>query len=128
MNQTLRIALLLLAAGAAPAAVAGTITLAPVNCGITKQCVNVPNDTAADVDLYLAPQYNAMNVYIGGVHYYSPVGNGPSITNVQLTAMDGSGAVITVSGAFSTYKTCTHSGRGQTCSTQWNLMSGSVQR
>lgn len=118
----------LLLAGVSGAANAGNIALAPEDCGITKQCINVPNDVGADVDLYLGPQYPYMNVYIGGVHYYSPVGNGASISNVQLTAVDGTGATITVSGEFSTYRTCTHSGRGQTCATHWNLTSGSIQQ
>ena len=128
MNHTIKIVALLLASSGATLAHAGTIALAPIDCGIVKQCVNVPNDIAADVDLYLAPQYSSMNVYIGGVRYYSPVGNAASIANAQLTAVDGSGAMITMSGEFATHRTCTHSGRGQTCSTHWNLKSGSIQQ
>ena len=128
MNHAVKVVALLLASSGTTVVHAETIALAPIDCGIVKQCVNVPNDIAADVDLYLAPQYSSMNVYIGGVRYYSPVGNGASIANVSLTAVDGSGAMITMSGEFGTYKTCTHSGRGQTCSIHWNLKSGSIQK
>lgn len=112
----------------AGAANADTVALAPVNCGTVKQCINVPNDKAADVDLYLAPQYTWLSVYVDGVRYYAPAGNGASVANVTLTATDGSGAAIVFSATFGTYRTCVHSGRGQTCSTHWDLTSGSIVR
>jgi hypothetical protein len=122
------LACLMLMPAAVSAAGAQTITFAPIGCGTLKQCINVPNDAAADVDMYFAPSYSWLNLYIAGVRYYSPTGNGATITNVPLTAQDGSGTVVILSAQFATYRTCTHSGRGQTCTTHWNLLSGNLQQ
>ena len=122
------LALLILMPATAATASAGTIAFAPIECGTLRECINVPNDAAADVDMYFASSYKWLNLYVAGVRYYSPTGNGASIVNVPLTAQDGSGIVVVLSAQFGTYRTCTHSGRGQTCMTHWNLLSGSLQQ
>jgi hypothetical protein len=110
----------------ASVASAETITLGPVGCGLNKQCINVPNDAAADVDIYGAPGYNHFSIYLDGVQYVTQSASGYAFDNQAFQAADGS--MILASGAFTTYKTCTRSGRGQTCSTHWNFTGGSISR
>ncbi len=113
--------LLLLACGSASAS---TITLGPSDCGIVKQCNNVPNDAAADIDLYGAPQYQFFYVHLDGVLYKANQAMGFSGDHVLAT--DPSGNVLYITYSFTTYVTCIRSGRGQHCSSHWVLTSGAT--
>jgi hypothetical protein len=112
---------------------AETITLGPVGCGILKQCLEIPNDSAVDASIYASPSLPAVNLYLTtydalGVptkrSYRSPAGNGVSFTSLQL--QDSAGNIVLLTASFSTFRTCTRSGRGQTCSMHWNLLGGTI--
>ncbi len=135
MKILLAAALLFCSFGAA----AETITLGPDECGIIKQCIDIPDDAGAQISLYGAPQYPWFYVYIDGVQFYAPVPSGYVMDNVEMQSFilpdptnplvkQFTGKLFTISGTFSTYRTCTRSGRGQTCSTHWNLTGGTVTR
>lgn len=119
-------AAILLAAAFVVVAHADTVTLGPVGCGIVKQCVSIPNDAGLDVSLYGAPGYPFFYLYVDGVQYRSQQPSGTGLTAGILT--DGTGDVIYLTYAFSTYQTCTRSGRGQHCSTHWQFTGGSLIR
>lgn len=79
---------------------------------LTQQFPNVPNDAGAAISVYPAV------VYVDGVAYK---GTG------EFRQSD-DGRIIDVTLVLSTYRTCTHQGRGQTCSTHWVLQSGTIVR
>lgn len=112
------LALLFISAGASAA------TLGAAECGALKQCISVPNDAALDVSIYAAPQYAWVHLYIDGVAYYAPYGNGMVIDNVPFQASDG--RIVWLSATFTNYKTCVKSGRGQTCTLHWSLVTGTL--
>ena len=124
---------------------AETITLGAVYCGLTKQCINIPNDAspALAINLYGARGYPWFYVYVtdaAGVttdYYASQSSN--DLTNVTLesfyftnpldpTAKVFTGQYIVLNGGWSTYVTCTRSGRGQHCSTHYNFTGGTIVR
>jgi hypothetical protein len=118
---------------------AETITLGTEECGILKQCVSIPNDVGDAISLYGAPGFSYFYVYIDNVYYVSPVASGTQMVNVSMqsfvspdptnpSAKQFTGSYLTISGTFTTYRTCTHSGRGQTCSTHWALIGGTITR
>ena len=106
------------------AAMAGTINLGPIGCGNGRVCTNIPTDTG-DVVTFSAPYGNWAYLYVNGKAYKSPsMEMLTSFDNYQMQAMDGSIALVTAN--YSTFRTCVRSGRGQTCTTHWNLLGGSV--
>ena len=105
---------------------AETVTLGTTACGTLKQCIDIPNDAGLSISLYGAPQYPWFFVYIDGVQYRAPVASGFVMDNVEAQAADGS--LLTISGTFSYYRTCTRSGRGQSCLLQWSLLGGTLVR
>ncbi len=109
---------------AAVAAHAETITLGTDACSVTRQCLEVPNDAALDINIYASPSLPYVSLNVDGVAYSSKTGNGQVLDNVMLT--DSVGNIVYLSGTFSSYKTCTRSGRGQTCSTHWSFLGGSL--
>src|SRR6266705_2465583 len=111
MKILLAAALLFCSFGAA----AETITLGPDECGIIKQCTDIPNDAAATIDLYGAPQYQFFYVSLNGVLYKANQASGFAGDSVPM--FDPNGDVIYITYSFSTYRTCVTSGRGQHCST-----------
>jgi hypothetical protein len=120
--RSLLLSLMLLSAAAS----AETVTLGTTTCGTLKQCVEIPNDAALDLNLYASPAYPWVHLYIDGVSFYSPSGNGMTFTNLAFT--DPVGNIVYLSATFSTYKTCVRSGRGQTCLTHWSLLGGTITR
>ena len=100
---------------------AETITLQPSGCGLTRYCLDVANDAGADIAIYAGPTYANRTLYLNGVAY-----TGPNTSPSVLYAVDGSW--LTLSTEFSSYVTCTKSGRGQHCSTHWTLTGGAVVR
>lgn len=126
---------LLLAAMMVSGAVsAETITLGPVSCGIVKQCRSIPNDVGVNVDLFGAPQYPFFYVQIDNVLYVASVLSGYEMVSVPLQSFvpdpvnpalrQYTGQFLTITGSFSTFVTCTTSGRARHCSTHWNLVNG----
>lgn len=118
--------LIALALLTADIAAAGTVTLGTDPCGIVKQCIDIPNDAGDTISLYGAPGYPYFFLYIDGVQYKATVPSGMGVDSAVLTDANGDVAYLTAS--FSTYRTCTHSGRGQTCSTHWSLIGGTLVR
>ena len=102
---------------------AETINLGPVGCGLTRYCV--PQTDTGDVVTLSAAYGNFTHLSVNGVDYAS---TGQVYLNDYLSfplyAADGSQVLLTAS--FSTFRTCTKSGRGQHCSLHWNLTGGSV--
>lgn len=121
-----KVLLLLSLALMSAAASAETVTLGTAPCGTLKQCVEVPNDAALDVTIYAGTSYSWVRLYIDGVAFYSPSGNGMVFDNLMFT--DPVGNIVYLSGTFSTYKTCVRSGRGQTCLTHWSFLGGTLVR
>jgi hypothetical protein len=115
MNRILSLLLCLFALNAQ----AETITLQPSGCGLTRYCLDVANDAGADIAIYAGPTYSNRTLYLRGVAY-----TGPNTSPSVMYAVDG--AWLTLTTEFSSYVTCTKSGRGQHCSTHWTLMGGSV--
>lgn len=107
-------------------AYADTVTLGPDDCGTLRACVSVPNDAAVDVSIYANPSYPAFAVFVDGVKYSAAAGNARDIVAAPATAPDGSVVLLTAS--WTTYRTCTHSGRGQYCLTHWQLTGGTISR
>jgi hypothetical protein len=103
---------------------AETITLGPSNCGTLKQCIDIPNDAGVSLNLYGAPTYPYFYVIIDGDSFKSAVPSGTAGTDVTLA--DAAGNVISLTYTFSSYKTCTRSGRGQYCLNHYALNSGGV--
>lgn len=123
MIKSILIALALMGSAAASAE---TVTLGPDACGIVKQCISIPNDTGLELHLYGAPGYPFFYVYVDGVPYKSTIASGYGGDNVVLA--DTTGDVIYLTYSFTTYRTCSRSGRGQTCSTHWSLTGGTLVR
>ncbi len=118
---------------------AATITLGPDACGTLKQCLDIPNDAGAAIALYGAPGYPWFYVFVDGVEYYAAVPSGYSMDSVSMQSFvlpdptqpsvkQFTGSYLTISGAFTTYRTCTRSGRGQYCSTHWQFTGGRIER
>ena len=105
---------------------ADPIPLGPDGCGVIKQCIAIPNDAGASVDLYGAPTYPYFYIVLDGVQYKSGVASGYGFDSVSLQADDGS--TILASGSFTTYRTCVTTGRGRTCYTHWQFVGGSIVR
>lgn len=114
------------------AAKAETInSTAPVDCGTLRQCAVVPNDAGESVTaLDAAAQYGRVLVTINGVTYdsglYVVLPMGDSFANVLLYGSDGSSARISAS--YTSYRTCNHTGRGQSCVTHWTLATTTIVR
>jgi hypothetical protein len=123
LMKALLASLALIAAGAAGAE---TITLGPQSCGILKQCISVPTDTGAAVSIYGAVGYPFFYVTVDGIYYKAAQPSGTVLDTVLV--QDPAGNVAYISGSFTTYRTCTRSGRGQTCSTHWQFVGGTVVR
>jgi len=121
--KTLLLALLLVCT----AAQAEPITLGVEDCGIINQCHDVPNDVGANVT-YLSYSSGTQQVQLilDGLIYSAFRVNSPPFVSLALFASDGTSVLL--SAQYSTYRTCTHSGRGQTCSTHWVLQGGSIVR
>jgi hypothetical protein len=143
--KSLIVASMLALAGVAQAEI---INLGGENCGIIKQCNAVPNDSAdaTQIDILGAPQYgffyvtltqtdpvtgltSATSYYFGqpsGLGVTGAVGQSFYFVNFGLPGMTRvfTGQTITLTNAFTTYRTCTHSGRGQTCNTHYVLSAG----
>lgn len=98
---------------------AGTITLESSNCGLTRYCLDVNNDAGAEIAIYAGPTYPNRTLYLNGESY-----SGPNTSPSVLYTVDGKWLTLTT--AWSTYVTCTKSGRGQHCSTHWVLTGGAV--
>jgi hypothetical protein len=116
---------------------AGTVTLGPQNCGLVKQCIEIPNDAGLDISLYGAPGYPYFFLYVDNVSYVANVPSGTTIDAVSMQSFinpdptnpalrEYTGSFLILSGSFSTYLTCVRSGRGQHCSTHWNFIGGSI--
>ena len=110
---------LILSVAAFAAQAQTTIILGPDGCGLNRQCIDIPNDGAVDLSLYSSPTAVNQYLYVDGVQY-AGVNASPSV----MYAPDGSW--LTLETAWTTYRTCTKSGRGQHCSTHWGLTGGTV--
>jgi hypothetical protein len=110
----------------AGAASAETITLGTVTCGTLKQCDDIPNDKAVDLNLIADYMYSSVTLYVDGKPFGSRTGNAKVITNLPLS--DGAGNIIYFSGTFSYYLTCSSSGRVRFCNYHWALVGGSITR
>ena len=106
-------------------AFAETITLGPDNCGIIVQCLNIPNDAALDIDLFAYPTYDHATLYLDGVQYTGS-NTIPLYDSVPFSSDDGT--TVLLSATFTTYRTCVRSGRGQHCSTHYQLTGGTITR
>lgn len=107
-------------------AFASTITLQPVACSVSRICTSVPNDAGVNVEIAAYFVYPSVHVYVDGIEYTAARGNGNPISGLVLYASDGSYVVLSTS--WSTYRTCTHSGRGQYCLTHWTLTGGTIDQ
>lgn len=142
MRGFLAVALLAVMLGTAQAE---TLILGSIGCGLTKQCIDIPNDAdpPATINLYGAPGYPWFYVYItdasGVLTQYYANQSSSSLTNVTLESFYCpdplnpllkvfTGQYILLNGGWSTYVTCTRSGRGQHCSTHWTFTGGSLVR
>lgn len=136
MKLLLMTALLLAGAMAS----AETIDLQTTGCGATRYCTTVYNTADPAVGITIDARTSAVSVtaYVNGVRYYSPSGNASttvtqsgqpaqpvSITDLTLTADDGSSIVLNAT--FTGVRTLHRSGHNY-WTTQWTLVSGSVER
>ncbi len=102
---------------------ADVITLDKTPCfGLTRNCPDISNATGHDVDYYASTSYSTATMYIDGVAYSGP--NTPSYASMTNSI----GQMIVVQVQFSSYRTCTSSGRGQHCSLHWTVESGTITR
>ncbi|MGZ5130616.1 MAG: hypothetical protein ACXWJ1_05085 [Caldimonas sp.] len=116
-------ALTALALCAAGLAHADVISLDKTPCyGLTRNCPDISNAAGVDVDYYAATSYSTATMYLDGVAYTGP--NTPSYAAMT----NAIGQTIIVQVQFSTYRTCTSSGRGQHCSMHWTVESGTITR
>ena len=120
------IKLLMLMCFLSPAVFANTAVLGTDDCGTLKQCLSVPNDQGLDISIYAGIQYPWVHLYIDGVAFYAPSGNGMVLDNLAFQDPDGN--IVYLSGTFTNYKTCTRSGRGQTCLLHWSFVGGTLAR
>jgi hypothetical protein len=117
--KTLIIAAALLASAAAGA---GTITLAPVGCGLTRSCA--PATDTGDVVQFNAAYGNYVRLTLNGVLYSSPgFQKLANFDSYQLQAADGT--LVFLTATFTTFRQCNVSGHN-VCSTRWYLTSGQV--
>jgi len=102
---------------------AETINLGSDACGLSRICYDVMNDAdpAMKIDLYATPTSNRYSLILDGVVWTSQVGSGFD-NIVGMAFNDGASGALTLNAAFSKFRTCTHSGRGQTCSTHYTLV------
>lgn len=96
-----------------------TVTLGPDGCGLNRQCVDIPNDAGLELSLYSSPTAANQFLFVDSVMY-----TGQNTSPSVMYASDGS--YLTLNTAWSTYRTCSSSGRGQHCSTHWQLTGGTV--
>lgn len=113
-------ALIAIFALSAAVAHAETITLGYDDCGLIKQCLNVPNDAGVGIDLYGSPSSAKLIVYLDGKSYTVPAGQGVG------TASDGS--TILFAGVFTTTTKRVNSGRLHRTNTYWHFQGGSIER
>jgi hypothetical protein len=107
-------------------AAAETITMGTVTCGTLKQCDDIPNDKAVDLNLIADYMYSSVTLYVDGKPFGSRTGNAKVITNLPLN--DGAGNIIYFSATFSSYLTCSGSGRAHYCNYHWSLVGGTITR
>jgi len=119
--KALILAFLLAAAGLAHAEVI-TLDKSPCTSNASRSCQNIGNAAGLDLDYYAATNYLVATMYVDGVPYLGP--NTPSYS--VMTNSIGQSIIVQV--VFSSYRTCTHSGRGQTCTTHWTLEGGTLTR
>lgn len=110
------IALLLICAAAQ-----ADIPLQDTQCGTLAQCANpAPGMDYLDYSVL----HGRLIVSINGVTYDSGLNNA-TLEGGAVYAANGQSHMVTT--VFATWRTCTRSGRGQTCLTHYELKSGSVQ-
>jgi hypothetical protein len=110
------------------AASAETITLGYTGCGRTKQCVNIPNDSAdqSSISFNQSSYYTFGWLTINAVPYNCPLpAYAGAASNVVCTANDNS--TVLLSFEFTTTRTCVRTGH-PICYTNWYLQSGTVVR
>lgn len=106
---------------------AGTITLGTVDCGTLRQCYSVPTDTGDTVTFISGASSYYAYLTIDGVTYKGyPVLPLGTLTFASFPMAAGDGRVALLSATFTNYRTCTTSGRGQTCVYHWALVSGTI--
>lgn len=118
---------------------AGTINLGPESCGTLKQCYAVPTDTGDAVQFNMGTGYSWVYLTLNGEQFYGTGVSGwsliydnlvmnsfyfPDPTNPLLKVY--TGHQLLLSATFSTFRTCNHVGRGQSCLTHWNLLGGTI--
>jgi hypothetical protein len=103
---------------AATSASAETITLIGSPCDLNRNCYPVLTDDPADlIQIYDSPSFSTTNVIIDGITYTGL--RGQTLTNPA-------GLTLVATIQYSSYITCTRSGRGQHCSTHWAILNGST--
>jgi hypothetical protein len=129
MKKGMILACLLAGLCLAGAANASLIELGTTDCGTLRQCYSIPTDTGDAVTFINGTASYYAYLTVDGVVYrgYPVLPLGTSVfTSFPMTAADGSVALF--SATFTSYRTCTTSGRGQTCVYHWALVNGTVQR
>lgn len=124
---------------------ADTVTLSSKDCGLIKQCIAVPNDSADAVSVYGAPGYPWFYVYITAtapdgtphttmyVAAQSSAGDQVSVPlqsfyfadPLNLSNKVFTGQTILFSATWTGYRTCA---RGPRCGTHYVLAGGSIVR
>ena len=119
---------------------AETINLGNSGCGLARICYSVLNDAAPTpgidgapdapvrIDLYAGPTSSRYALIIDGVVWTSQTSVGFGNTIAGMSFSDGASSVLILNAVFSTFRTCTVSGRGQHCSTHYTLTTGTVVR
>lgn len=104
-------------------AMAGTqADFTPADCGTARVCADVSVDPQVTLS---APYGNWVYLYVNGVVYKSAaMVQTVNFDTFPLYSDDGTQVLLTAN--FSTYRTCTHSGRAQHCTTHWALTDGFV--
>jgi hypothetical protein len=127
-------------------ALADTITLGSTGCGAGRYCGAVPNDAspAEVIDLAGAAGYPFFYVYFthadGTQTIYKANQSSGALVNVSLesgyfanplnpsASWTPTGSFIVLNGGWSSYTTCTHSGRGQHCTQHYTFTGGNIVR
>ena len=119
---------------------AETVNLGNSGCGLARICYSVLNDAApapgidgapdtpVRIDLYAGPTSSRYALMIDGVVWTSQTSVGFGNTIAGMSFSDGASKLLTLSAVFTTFRTCTVSGRGQHCSTHYTLTGGTVVR
>lgn len=105
---------------ALPAQAETTVTLGPIGCGITRQCLKIPNDAGMEIALSSSQLPGGQQYLYVDTVLYSGVNSSPAVLYSD------AGGWLTLNTSWSTFRTCTRSGRGQHCSTHWQLLGGTV--